>query len=171
MTSREGTARVGNRTVTSNRHVPTLVVVLAGLGFAAGCGKQSPPPVVEAGGTVMVNGDPLPNASVRFIPMFKGFGAEVIAEAVTNRDGAFKLVCLGTNGACVGTHKVTVEEGPLPKNAIGESGRAQMAMTQYLQSLPNRPIPAEYGNVAQTPLTVEIVPDKSTYDLKLQRRR
>lgn len=171
MIAHEVTARVGRCSFSPSHHVQSLVVVVAGLGFAAGCGKPSPPPLVEASGTVTLNGDPLPNASVRFIPMFKGFGAEVIAEAVTNQDGAFKLICLGTNGACVGTHKVTVEEGPLPREAIGESGRAQMAMTKYLQSLPNRPIPSEYGNVAQTPLTIEIVPDKTTYDLDLQRRR
>ncbi|MEI7781348.1 MAG: hypothetical protein WCJ18_05415 [Planctomycetota bacterium] len=138
--------------------------------LANGCQKPSPPPVVEAGGTLTLNGAPLPKACVRFIPMFEGFGAEVIAEAVTDDSGKFALVCLGTNGACVGQHRVTVEEGPLPREASGESARAQMMMTRYLQGLPNRPIPPQYGNVAQTPLTVEIVPDKATYDLKIQRR-
>jgi hypothetical protein len=76
---------------------------------------------------------------------------------------------MGTNGACVGEHRVIVEEGPLPKEAQGESGRAQMAMTRFLQSLPNRPIPAAYGNAAQSPLTVEITADQAQYDLKLTR--
>jgi hypothetical protein len=139
--------------------------------LAAGCSKRTPPPVVEVGGVVTLNGSPLPNASVRFIPMFEGFGAEVIAEAVSDDDGKYSLVCLGTNGACVGKHRVIIEEGPLPKDALGESARAQMAMSRFLQNLPNRPIPSEYGNLVQTPLTVEVMPDKATYDLNLQRRR
>ena len=127
--------------------------------------------MLEAGGVVTLNGSPLPNASVRFIPMFEGFGAEVIAEAVSDDDGKYSLVCLGTNGACVGKHRVIIEEGPLPKDALGESARAQMAMSRFLQNLPNRPIPSEYSNLVQTPLTVEVMPDKATYNLNLQRRR
>lgn len=139
--------------------------------LTVGCSRRTPPPVVEAGGVVRLNGSPLPNASVRFIPMFEGFGAEVIAEAVSDAEGKYSLVCLGKNGACVGKHSVIIEEGPLPKEALGESARAQMAMTKYLQSLPNRPIPTEYGNLVQTPLTVDVVPDSTNYDLNLQRRR
>lgn len=134
-----------------------------------GCGKPAPPPIVEAGGRITVDDAPLPSARIRFIPAFPGFGAELIAEAVSDAEGRFSLVCSGSQGACVGSHRVVIEEGPLPPGTSGESGQAQMKMTHYLQSLKNRPIPEIYGNVAQTPLTVEVSPDTTTYDLKLSR--
>jgi hypothetical protein len=153
----------------SRSRFPSLTAITAALVLVSACSKPAPPPIVQAGGTITLNGNPLPNASIRFVPLFKGFGGDVIAEAVSDPAGKFSLVCMGTNGACVGEHRVIVEEGPLPKEAQGESGRAQMAMTRFLQSLPNRPIPAAYGNAAQSPLTVEITADQATYDLKLAR--
>lgn len=137
--------------------------------WAPGCSKPEPPPIAEATGTVTLDGKPLPSVRIRFIPMFPGFGAELVAEAVSDTQGRFALTCGPANGACVGPHRVVVEEGPLPEDAQGESGRAQMRMTQYLQSLENRPLPALYGNVAQTPLQVEISADQKVYDLKLAR--
>ena len=152
------------------RRIPCWAIPLVVAVAFSGCArKPDPPPIVEASGLVTIDGEPLPRASIRFIPMFEGFGAEVIAEAVTDDKGRFKLVCSGSNGACVGPHKVTIEEGPLPPGASGESMKAQMKMTAYLQSLPNRPIPPHFGNLAQTPISIEIVPEKNTYDLKLRR--
>lgn len=135
----------------------------------AGCGKPKPPPIVEAKGRITINDAPLGSARIRFMPTFPGFGAEVIAEGLSDAEGRYALTCSGSQGACVGTHRVVVEEGPLPPGASGESGDAQMKMTRYLQSLTNRPIPPQYGNVAQTPLTVEVKAGETTYDLKLSR--
>ena len=152
----------------TRRLVVAVIMSLVVLG-SMGCGKPKPPPIVEAGGTINVDGKPLPAVRIRFIPMFPGFGAEVIAEGVSDEQGRFSLTCNGTPGACVGTHRVLVEEGPLPPGAMGESGDAQMKMTRYLQGLANRPIPPIYGNLAQSPLEVEIKADEKTYDLKLSR--
>lgn len=146
-----------------------LAVTALTAAFLTGCGKPKPPPIVEVGGRIMINDVPLPSARIRFMPMFPGFGAEVIAEGVSDAEGRYALVCSGSPGACVGTHRVVVEEGPLPPGASGESGEAQMKMTRYLQSLTNRPIPPQYGNLAQSPLTVEVKAGESSYDLKLSR--
>src|SRR2546428_662788 len=40
--------------------------------LAAGCAK-SPPPVVDVSGVLLLDGQPLPNAKVEFIPQIKGF--------------------------------------------------------------------------------------------------
>lgn len=135
----------------------------------AGCGKPKPPPIVGVKGVVTLNNAPLPSVRIRFFPTFPGFGGEVIAEGVSDKDGNYSLTCSGVPGACVGTHRVVVEEGPLPPGTSGESGEAQMRMTRYLQSLTNRPIPPHYGNLAQSPLTVEVKAGESVYDLKLNR--
>jgi len=150
-------------------HFPACMATVAAVLLLPACSKPAPPSIVEASGTITVNGKALPHASIRFVPLFKGFGGEVIAEGVSDADGKFTLVCMGTNGACVGRHRVIVEEGPLPKEAQGGSGPAQMAMTRFLQSLQNRPIPAAYGNMAQSPVTVEITAGEAKYDLKLTR--
>lgn len=139
------------------------------LALVAGCSKPKPPPLVEVKGTITVNEEPLPSARIRFLPMFPGFGAEVIAEAVSDEEGRYTLTCGTTPGACIGSHRVVVEEGPLPPGTSGESGEAQMKMTRYLKSLANRPIPPQYGNLAQSPLTVEVTSGETTYDLKLMR--
>lgn len=145
------------------------LLLAAALPWLAGCGKPEPPPIVEAAGTITLDGKPLPSARIRFIPMFPGFGAELVAEAVSDAQGRFTLACGTARGACIGPHRVVVEEGPLPEDAQGESARAQMRMTNYLQSLENRPIPALYCNVAQTPLEVAISADRTVYDLALKR--
>lgn len=149
----------------------TLLVVSCCLVVAtvAGCGKPKPPPLVEVKGTITVNDAPLPSARIRFLPSFPGFGAEVIAEAVSDAEGRYTLTCGTVPGACIGTHRVVVEEGPLPPGTSGESGDAQMKMTRYLQGLANRPIPPQYGNLAQSPLNVEVKVGETTYDLKLTR--
>lgn len=133
-----------------------------------GC-APTPPAIVPAEGVVLLNGQPLAKADIRFVPMIQGFGAEFIATATTDDKGKFTLYCNGMNGACVGENRVTVEEGALPDEARGESGKAQMIATRYLASLKNRPIPPVYTNLAQSPLSVTITPGQTTYDLKVTR--
>lgn len=146
-----------------------LTVGIAALPFILACGKPKPPPMTRVEGSITVNGKPLPSARIRFIPTFPGFGAEVIAEGTSDTDGHFHLTCDGKDGACVGRHQVLVEEGSLPEELRGESGGAQAKMTNYLRSLSNRPIPAQYGNLAETPLEIDVKQDVSTYEIKLSR--
>ena len=145
----------------------SLLIAIAAT--SSGCGKPKPPPIVEVKGRITINDAPLSSARIRFMPTFPGFGAEVIAEGVSDADGRYSLTCSGGSGACIGTHRVVVEEGPLPPGTSGESGEAQMKMTKYLQGLANRPIPSQYGSIAQTPLTVDVKADETNYDLKLTR--
>lgn len=149
--------------------IPALLWAAALLPCLVACGKPKPPPIVEVQGRITINGTALPSARIRFMPTFPGFGAEVIAEGVSDADGRFTLTCSGSSGACIGTHRVVVEEGPLPPGTSGESGESQMKMTRYLQGLSNRPIPPQYGNLAQSPLTVEVKAGQTAYDLTLTR--
>lgn len=147
----------------------TLILLTLVILPASGCGKPKPPPIVVVKGAITLNDAPLPSVRIRFMPTFPGFGAEVIAEGVSDAAGKYSLVCNGSPGACIGVHRVVVEEGPLPPGTTGESGESQMKMTKYLQGLTNRPIPPHYGNLAQTPLTVEVKAGQTDYELKLKR--
>jgi len=144
-------------------------LLTAGLVAAvAGCASK-PPAIVAVDGTATLDGAPLPFAQVEFIPELKNFGAEYNSSAVTDENGHFVLVCaLGQqSGAAVATHKVLVSEYT-PDDMRGMSGQAQAKLADYQAKQKNRPIPAEYGVLAKTPLTVQ-VKSAGTYDLKLSR--
>src|SRR6478672_9632789 len=119
-------------------------LLLGALGCAAalvfaGCQKK-PPQIVPVSGVVLLNGQPLPKAVVRFTPMIQGFGAEYIAEGVTDEQGHFTAVCPGKDGAAAAESRVTVEDAPGPEGSRGMSAEAQAAATRYAESLKNRPI-------------------------------
>lgn len=139
------------------------------LAACPGCERPQPPPIVESQGAVTLGDSPLPGVRLKFIPMFPGFGAELIAVGVSDDQGRFSLTCSGSSGACVGPHRVVVEEGPPPPGTSGDSARAQVKMAEYLRSLPNRPIPDVYRNVAQTPLEVEIRAEQGPIKIVLKR--
>ena len=143
-----------------------VIAVLAG----AGCSK-APPPVVDVTGVVLLNGQPLPKAKVEFIPQLKGFGADQNSSDVTDDQGRFTLKYkFGTQpGAVVGLHHVLVTEFN-PPEFHSASAEAQTKLAEYLKTLKNRPIPEDYGNVAKTPLKVEVKPDQKEYKLEMYRR-
>jgi hypothetical protein len=146
--------------------------LLAGLLLVGGCGKV-PPSMTEVEGTVTVDGYPLPNALIRFMPELTQWGAEMNSTGITDDKGYFKLTCAYKQepGAAVGKHRVLVTDAPAPAEARGMSAEAQGAMTRYTNGLKNRPIPAIYSNLAQTPLIITVEPGQKVYNLALTRKR
>ena len=149
--------------------------VFAGLGLGvalslSGC-KQVPPPVTEAEGTVLLDGKPLPQAQVEFVPELRNFGAEMNSIAVTDDQGHFQLTCTYKQqpGAVVGKHRVLVTDPPTPPEYRSQDERTQAKFAQYLAKLKNRPIPEVYGTLAKTPLVLDVKPGQKTYDLQLTR--
>ncbi|HZY91084.1 MAG TPA: hypothetical protein VFE78_40045 [Gemmataceae bacterium] len=135
-----------------------------------GCLKVRPP-VTEVEGRVMLNGQPLPNAQVVFMPELERYGAEMNSVGETDGEGRFRLTCAYQQqpGACVGTHRVLVTDPPARDEFRSQSQQAQEAYMKYLRSLKNRPIPAAYGNVGKTPLRVEVKADQKSYEISLSR--
>src|SRR5271167_1770218 len=119
-------------------------IVAAGL--VGGCAKEPPPTIVQAEGTVLLDGKPLHKVEVRFIPVNEVVGAEYIAKGVTDDQGRFKLMCNGQPGACAGESYVVVREAEIPQNLQGEKSQKELA--NYIKKLGNRPIPTKYSNVA-----------------------
>jgi outer membrane protein assembly factor BamB len=143
-----------------------LIATLAA--FAAGCGA-SPPPVVPAGGRITINGKPLAKALVTFVPQTE-FGPEYMSYGITDDDGKYSLTCAnGTVGASACENKVLVAE-PSPEGEMrGQSARAQDLLAKYMASLKNRPIPADYGTLARSPLVATVTAENSQYDFDLKR--
>jgi hypothetical protein len=131
-----------------------------------GCGKESPPPIVPAQGKVTLNGAPLPNAKVRYLPQLK-LDPKYIAVGVTDDQGHYSLTCNGQQGACATDNVVTVSDADIPPNLLSENAQAQLAV--YLRSLKNRPIPQTYSSPVTTPLHVTVGAVKAEYPLELKR--
>jgi hypothetical protein len=145
---------------------------------SAGCGKPGP---VKVRGTVTLDGNPLPGATVTFVPRHGGRPAS----AVTLADGTFKLTTFNTgDGALPGEYKVTVrfEKGA---NLLGgkrdpkqldtqestaffsrhsPEGKAKAAAAR--KKAPRSAVPAIYGDKDRTPLQY-VVPTDGPLQLEL----
>jgi hypothetical protein len=134
----------------------------------AGCAKKFPA-IVPTEGTVMLNGKPLANASITFVPLLDHFGNESSSTGVTDEKGYFTLTCRYNNkpGAAVGEHVVVIAEMPLPQ----EMRRVQdsRAIDAYRAKSGNRPIPADYTSFAKSPLRVTVKEGQESVPIVLNR--
>ena len=133
-----------------------------------GC-SSSEPDIVPAKGRVTLNGKPLANVSVRFIPIIDPPNGHYDALAVSDVNGNFSLQCLDQDGACAAETHILITEGPIPKEAMGSSISAQKAATLYYNSLKNRPIPSRYNNLVQSPLKLTVSREQKFYQIELTR--
>jgi hypothetical protein len=134
----------------------------------AGCSNEPKlPDLTEVEGVVLMNGQPLPFANVKFNPTKGGLPPNSIGIAVTDEAGKFKLMTAGKPGAVPGDHVVTVSEGPPPEDVRGEAGQEKLA--KYQASLKNRPIPPKYGDLNKSDLRVAVKADQKEYKIELTR--
>jgi hypothetical protein len=135
-----------------------------------GCAR-TPPPVTEVEGVVLLDGKPLPQALVEFVPQLAHFGAEMNSSGLTDDRGRFTLTCAYKSqaGAVVGKHHVLVSEAPTPAEFRRPDEQTQARLAQHLAKLKNRPIPPAYGTLGRTPLRIEVKADQKSYELRLKR--
>ncbi len=69
-----------------------------------GCGKRGPK-LVDVSGTVTLDGQPLSNVIVTFVPI----GGGLSSSGVTDEAGHFRLSCSLGRGALLGQHRVYVQ--------------------------------------------------------------
>lgn len=89
----------------------TLFIVLFFLA-CSGCGA-SLPELVEVEGVVMMNGSPLPEVMVKFLPDPETGNMAQPSSALTGPDGSFKLEYKGEKGlfgAAVGMHRIVLTD-------------------------------------------------------------
>src|SRR5262249_27933788 len=136
-----------------------------------GCGKPPRPPVVPVEGVLLLNGQPLPQARIEFVPDLEHYGAEMNSTGLTDDQGRFTLTCAyqGQPGAAVAKHRVLVTNPPTPEGARGQDEKSQAVYAQFQAKLKNRPIPPAYSNVARPPCVGEVKADRNSYGLKLTR--
>jgi hypothetical protein len=135
-------------------------VLLLGL---VGCGKQ-----VEYNnaveGTVTLNGKPLANVLVEFVPdPPEGVKADP-SRALADENGHYTLERAdGEPGAMVGHHFVVILRGRGMDRSIDE-----FADEEGAPGRDRRPIPARYTTASTTPLRIEVHASEHTYNLELR---
>jgi hypothetical protein len=136
-----------------------IAVVVAGVAlFVAGCGKN-PHRLAPVSGTVTMDGKPLANAAVAFLPDTKpGAKPSPTSRGETDKNGRYMLMSSEDKpGAVVGTSKVRISTMKSTGGSEGEGGAL----------LARETVPEKYN--ARTELTFE-VPEEGTdaadFDLK-----
>lgn len=140
-------------------------VGLAGLGCSKG------PQLGSVSGVVTMDGKPLPNAVVTFVPAAGGRAA--IGQ--TDANGEYKLVFVGTTGALLGQHRVSVTtapktQGSSPSGKMNEEEYRKQAMggqdsAAYNTAQVVEPIPERYNT--KTELMKEVKSGQNTINLDL----
>lgn len=132
------------------------------------CGPATPkgPAVYPVKGNVKVDGKPLANVNVQFIPVDpqKPAGA-----GKTNANGDYSIMNSdGRSGAVPGTYKVVLK--------VVTDGSSTQAAEMYSKSTgapgsapaqPTTPFPAEFSEAAKTPKEVTVEAKPNVFDLAL----
>jgi hypothetical protein len=147
--------------------------VLVGIvSAAAGPGCSRGPQFADVSGTVTLNGRPLPDVEVVFLPDPEAGTVGPSSTAYTDTKGYYQLVTnKGQRGAVVGTHRVCIRDLaalPLPPilNAEGNPERAGPRGARPAPK-PSR-VPAPYSSSQETPLrAVEVKRGGQTLDFEL----
>ena len=137
----------------------------------AGCSGD--PPTGAVTGTVILDGDPLPNAIVTFTPLAGGRSTI----GTTDTTGTYTLGFRGSTGAPLGDHKVSIISGSDGSDAtnLGEVSSDSEAYERqamgsgsasYDSAATQELIPAEYNT--NTTLTRTVEPGQNVFDFDLK---
>jgi hypothetical protein len=148
-----------------NPDLPRRRVALCALLTLAvtGCGPKAE--FAEVTGVVLLDGKPMPEALVEFVPDPQAGTHGPVASATTDEEGRFHLVSQGQQpGAVIGTHRVVIQdERSLPR-----------AVTDFakVKPPPYRPprLPNVYSNATSTPLRQEVKPGSQTVTLEVKSK-
>jgi len=129
-----------------------LVALL--LALTAGCSGENWTMNEQVDGTVKLDGEPLANAVVEFVPDLDKKKQAPISRGTTDDKGHFVLTCDNKKpGAVIGKHNVLVHTG----RTEGDGK-------------PPPTLPGVYSNPVKTPLKIEVTADKHTYDLNVSMK-
>jgi hypothetical protein len=153
-----------------------LLCALAGLALA-GCGRG--PERVEVEGVVTLDGKPLPNVEVVFLPDPERGSTGPRAAALTDAEGRYHLRSdKGEDGAAVGKYRVLIVDNAARSMSPGKpaalAGGADDAAPAAGGSIrkPGKKggrVPVRYGSVTATPFTgIEVTSGKQRHDFKIR---
>jgi hypothetical protein len=135
-----------------------LLVLTSILVLSAGCSHQTFTDAAE--GTLTLDGAPLADVHIEFVPEVPEGTSAPGSSAVTDEKGFFRLTRNDNHkpGAVVGKHRVVVFAG---RPAQGKDDMNPGSATIQL--------PPVYANASKTPLLVEVTQEPKTYELRLSK--
>lgn len=142
------------------------------LPYLVGCGadRGDRPSVVAAGGKVLLDGQPLADAHVVFVPPTNDRPA---ASARTNADGVFELTTFAPHdGAVPGDFTVTVTKRVVEQSLTTEEANAYFARTGNSPPLPTFTdvVPQRYADPTSSGLAASVRAEgENQFELKLAR--
>ena len=112
-----------------------LLIAAALICFSTGCGKDYGVELHPATGTVTMDGQPLPDATIEFRPIRSGAGQQSAprgAIGFTNELGEYKLLFRDTQGCPAGDFKVIISTYSEPTGADPDDrGNPETVPDQY----------------------------------------
>ena len=125
---------------------------------SAGCGKAQLPFNENVKGVVKLDGEPVTDVRIMFVPLSDIEHDAPNSNAQTDNKGQFQLVCDNKKpGAVVCKHRVIVMRG----RTANTSGDRRAVPTESS-------IPSVYGSVTNSPLMVDITADQHDYVLEMK---
>ena len=137
-----------------------LGCITVGLLLLTGCNESEGGKSSEVSVTVLLNGKPLPEATIILSPESGPSGT-----ATTNAEG------VATVPAAPGLNRVMVNEAANDAEARGQDAdqEAIRKLQTETKNRKNRPIPSKYNTLATSDLKLTIEPGKTDYTLELKR--
>jgi len=134
-----------------------------------GCGPQGRALRVEfVEGVITLDGQPVSDASVTFIPKNEEDGTEA-AGGFSNADGVFRLTSMNGDperGAVAGEYRVTVSKIEINDPTAGLS-EAEAAALAHVPTTQHQVLPAIYQDRVNTPLSYTVNRGRNRIDIEL----
>ena len=141
---------------------PALISAGCALLIAVGCSK-SEPMNEQVEGTVKLDGAPLANVVVEFVPNLKQDTQAPISTATTDASGHFQLMCANEKpGAIIGPHNVLIHG-----RRGGDSANNEMDAQPTKSNTGNPTIPTIYQSAAKTPIKVDVTASQHSYEINV----
>jgi hypothetical protein len=152
------------------RYVPSVAWFVLALTVLAGCGRESPPAMVE--GTLRLDGQPLERCLVTFLPEGDQDAQGQHSKGLTDEQGYYRLRYDDQREvAAVGPHRVTVQDLTISTGIRRrDHGTVDAEQADSGPSAPVRRsrVSERYSSPVTTPLRIEVKARPQTVDLDVE---
>jgi hypothetical protein len=139
--------------------------------FGLGCGGAEGPELVRVKGTVTLDGKPLEDARITFIPD-PGNPAVTPGGAHSASDGSYKAKYMGRPGLAPGKYRVTVDKAifagdasKVPKEILEDPEQLRLI------GMTKQTLPPVYSDPVKTRFVIDVPADGGSYDFSLESTR
>lgn len=145
-----------------------VVATAASLLGASGCGGPKRPKIYPTTGTVTLDGKPLADATVSFVPT-----SGPPSDGRTDASGKYVIMTAGEPGAPFGACKVTVSKhtspGSMPTMAPSPDDMKKMYEAKKKGEKNKEEVPAKYGRTDTSGFKADVTSDpaKNVFDFEL----